>query len=72
MCKPCLGDNIVVTDNIAEKDPALIRRLRIFTDKPEQFELKKKYQFTVKVRGKIPKGHPIRDADLVSFAGLPR
>lgn len=71
MCKPCLPDHIVVTDNIDEKDPALIKRLRIFTDKPEQFELKKKYQFTVKVRGKIPKGHPIGDVDLLSFAGMP-
>src|SRR5256886_6342657 len=34
MCKPCLGDHIVVTDNIDEKDPARIQRPRIFTDKP--------------------------------------
>lgn len=70
MCKPCIGDNIVVTDNIAEKDPTLIRRLKIFTDKPGQFELKKRYLFTVKVRGKIPKGHPIYDVDLLSSIGL--
>jgi len=70
MCKPCIGDNIVVTDNIAEKDPARIKRLRIFTDKPEQFELKKQYQFTVRVRGKIPKGQPIHDAELVSSAAF--
>jgi hypothetical protein len=71
MCKPCLGDHVVMTDNIGEKDPALIRRLRIFTEKPEQFESKKKYQFTVKVRGKLQKGQPIRDVDLVSFTGMP-
>src|SRR2546428_12935579 len=39
-CKPCLGDHIVITDNVDEKDPARIKRLRIFTSKPEQFELK--------------------------------
>ena len=67
MCKPCLGDHIVVTDNIEEKDPALIQRLRIFTDKPEQFELKQKYTFTVKVKGKVPSGRAIQDVDLISF-----
>ena len=69
-CKPCLGDHIVITDNIDEKDPALIQRLRIFTDKPEQFELKKKYTFTVKVRGKVQKGRAIEDVDLISFKPL--
>jgi len=49
----------------------LIKHLRIFTEKPEQFESKKKYQFTVKVRGKLQKGQPIRDVDLVSFTGMP-
>jgi predicted NAD-dependent protein-ADP-ribosyltransferase YbiA (DUF1768 family) len=71
MCKPCIGDHIDVTDNLDEKNPALIKRLRIYTDKPEQFEAKKKYLFTVKVRGKILKGQPIHDVDLVSFAGIP-
>lgn len=70
MCKPCLGDHIVVTDNFDEKNPALIKRLRIFTDKSEQFEAKKKYDFTVKVRGKIPKGHPISDVELISFVAV--
>lgn len=70
-CKPCLGDHVIVTDNIDEKDPALIKRLRIFTDKPEQFELKKKYLFTAKVRGKMLKGQPIYDVDVVSFARMP-
>lgn len=70
-CKPCLGDHIVVTGNLDEKDAALIKRLRIFTDKPEQFESKKKYQFTVKARGKIPKGQPLPDVDLLSFTRLP-
>src|SRR5438876_216399 len=50
MCKPCIPNNIVVTDNIEEKDLSKIKRLRIYTEKPEQFELKKKYLFTVKVK----------------------
>ena len=66
-CKPCLGDHIVVTDDVDEKDPAQIKRLRIFTSKPEQFELmKKKYSFLVKVRGKLPKDRAIEEVELIS------
>ena len=58
----------MVTDNVDEKDPALIKRLRIFTDKPEKFEMKKKYSFVVKVKGQLPKGRAIENVDLISFA----
>jgi len=44
-----------------------IKRLRIYTGKPEQFEVKKKYLFTVKVKGAVPPGRPISDVELVSF-----
>jgi len=67
ICKPCIGDHIVITDNLDEKDPALVQRLRIFTDRPEQFDLKKKYSFTVKVKGKIAPGRAIEEVDLISF-----
>jgi hypothetical protein len=67
MCKPCIGDHVVITDNIDEKDRASIQRVRVFTDKPGQFELKKKYSFTVKVKGKVAPAHAIQDVDLVSF-----
>jgi predicted NAD-dependent protein-ADP-ribosyltransferase YbiA (DUF1768 family) len=69
MCKPCIGDNIVVTDNITEKDPKLIRRLKIFTEKPGQFELTKRYQLTVKVRARTGPGKLI--VELVSFTVSP-
>jgi hypothetical protein len=67
MCKPCNPDNIDVTSNLDEKNSALIKRLRIFTDKPEKFEMKKKYSFVVKVKGQTPKGRAIENADLISF-----
>lgn len=67
MCKPCIPDNIDVTDNLDDKNPALIKRLRIFTDKPEKFELKKKYSFLVKVKGRTPQGRAIENVDLISF-----
>ena len=65
MCKPCIGDHLVVTDKLDEKDPALVTRLRIFTDKPEKFALRGKYSFLVKTRGKVAKGHPITEVDLI-------
>jgi len=67
-CKPSLGDYVVVTDNIDEKDPLLTKRLRVFTGTPERLErfvLKKKYSFIAKVRGKVPSGKPIEDLDLL-------
>jgi len=66
MCKPCIGDHIVVTDNLDEKDPALRKRLRIFTDQPEKFALREKYSFLVKARGTIPKGQPLNNVDLLA------
>jgi hypothetical protein len=70
MCKPCIPDNIVITDATDEKDLSKINRLRIFTDKPEQFELKKKYSFTVNLKNKLPAGQAITDVHLVSFEPL--
>jgi hypothetical protein len=68
MCKPCIGDHIVVTDTLDEKDPALRKRLRIFTDQPEKFALREKYSFLVKARGTIPKGQPLNSVDLLAQA----
>lgn len=67
MCKPCIPDNIVITDDIEQKEPSKINRLRIYYNKPEQFEVNKKYSFTVRVKGKVPAGQAIHDADLISF-----
>jgi predicted NAD-dependent protein-ADP-ribosyltransferase YbiA (DUF1768 family) len=66
MCKPCVGDHIVVVEALEEKDPARVKGLWIFADKPDKFELRKKYSFTVKPRGKIAKGQPIRNLDLIA------
>ena len=70
ICKPCIPDNLVITDATDPKDLSKINRLRIFTDKPEQFELKKKYSFTVNLKNKVPAAHAITDVHLVSFEPL--
>jgi hypothetical protein len=72
-CKPCLGDYFVITDNLDEKDPPLIKRLRVFISKPEKLELfelrlkKKCGAFTAKVRGEVPRGKPIEDLDFIDL-----
>jgi hypothetical protein len=66
-CKPCLGDCIVIANNLDEKDPLLIKRLRVYTDQPERFELKQKFSFVAKVRGKVPSGKPIENLDLIDL-----
>lgn len=72
MCKPCLGDHLVITDNPDERDPALIRRLRIFAKRPalEEIETAKKYSFLVKVKGRLHDGKPLEEADLISAVPL--
>ena len=70
ICKPCIPDNLVITDAADPKDLSKINRLRIFTDKPDQLELKKKYSFAVNLKNKVPAGHPITDVQLVSFEPL--
>jgi hypothetical protein len=45
----------------------LIKRLRVYTDQPERFELKQKFSFVAKVRGKVPSGKPIENLDLIDL-----
>jgi len=66
-CKPCIPDNVVVTDDIDAGDLSKINRLRIYTDKPDAFELKKKYVFTVKIKGAQIEGRAIDSVELVGF-----
>src|SRR2546421_5443062 len=66
-CKPCIPDNIVVTDETDAKDLSQIKRFRIYTDKTDQFERKKKYMFTVKIKGIAPAGRAIDSVELVGF-----
>jgi hypothetical protein len=70
MCKPCIPDNVVITDSAEPKDLSKINRLRIFTDKPDQFEQKTKYSFTVKLKQPLPAGQAITAVNLVSFEPL--
>ena len=70
MCKPCLGDHILITNNVHEKDPLFVKRLRVFTKEPERFEVGKKYLLTVKIRGKRQPDKELDAVDLIGFEGL--
>ena len=67
MCKPCIPDNVVITDTADSKDLSKVNRLRIYTERADQFEQKKKYSFTVKLKQPFPPGQAITAVDLVSF-----
>ncbi len=65
MCKPCIGDHFVLTNKLHEEDPALIKRLRVFTSETRGFEVGKKYLITVKQRGKKAPDKPVDEVDLI-------
>jgi hypothetical protein len=67
MCKPCIGDHLVITDDVKETDPKLIKRLWVFTDEPSHFEVGKRYSFQVKIRGKKQPHKPVQEVDLLAF-----
>lgn len=70
MCKPCIPNNVVIADKIDLKDIASMKRLRIYTEKPDEFIPKKRYVFTLRIKGDLEKGKPIENVELVNFKVL--
>ena len=71
-CKPCMGDNIVISqeNKILDNYNLTPNDLIIFTQTPEIFELGKKYQFTIRLTETKSTSEPINDLELVSFEFL--
>jgi hypothetical protein len=67
MCKPCIPDNVTIVDSSDLTDISKLKRLRIYTDKTDRFEVKKEYLLTVKVKGNLASGRQITDVDLTSI-----
>ena len=67
MCKPCIPESVVISDKIDQKDISSIKRLSIYTKDTDQFTLKRRYIFTLKIKGDLEKGKPIENVDLVNF-----
>lgn len=72
MCKPCIPDNITLGETPEWKDSVPAARLRIYTEKTDKFELKKKYLLTVKVKGNAPAGQPVESVELIDVEDASR
>jgi len=69
MCKVCMGDNIVISmDNkLLESYSLTEKELIVFAENPKQFELGKKYKFTIRIFDYKSTGEPINNIELVGY-----
>lgn len=68
-CKPCMKDNIVISENNKLLDTYTLTNSEIivFANNPKQFELGKKYSFSVKLLDSKSTNEPINDIELVGY-----
>lgn len=71
MCKPCIPDNITLTDSDDWSNLSSLKRLRVYTERTDEFKLKGKYILTVRVKGNLQAGKPVESVDLVASSGEP-
>jgi len=69
LCKPCMRENIVISKNNKQLDAYYLteNELIIFANNPKQFELGKKYKFSIKILDYKSTGKPINDIELVGY-----
>jgi len=72
MCKPCMGDNIVISEmnKLLDTYSLTNNEMIIFVKNPNQFELGKKYSFSVNVRESKSTSEPINDVELTGYSSL--
>ncbi len=72
MCKPCMEDNIVIseTNKILDTYSLASDEMIIFVKDPNQFELGKRYSFSVNVRQSKSTSEPINDVELTGYSSL--
>ncbi|KKR11828.1 MAG: hypothetical protein UT39_C0002G0009 [Candidatus Woesebacteria bacterium GW2011_GWA1_39_21] len=68
-CKPCMRDNIVISENNKLLDTYILtnNEIVVFANNPKQFELGKKYSFSVKILDHKSTDEPINDIELVGY-----
>ena len=68
-CKPCMGDNIEISENNKLLDTYSLSdtELIIFSNNPKQFELGKKYKFSIKILDDKSTGESINDIELIGY-----
>lgn len=70
MCKPCMGDNIVISDNsklIDSYSQVTDSEVIVFTDNPNVFKLGKRYKLEIRISDKKSTLEPINNLELVSY-----
>ena len=67
-CKPCMGDNILASDinELKESYSFTNSELILFTAQPKQFELGKKYRFSIAVLSHNP-SNKINGANIMGY-----
>ncbi len=72
MCKPCMRDNIVISENNALLDSysPSSSEIIIFTNNPKQFELGKKYKFSIRITDYKSTGEPLNNIELLGYDSL--
>ncbi len=71
MCKPCIADNVTLTDTDDRSDLSNLKRLRVFTEETDKFVMNGKYIVTVRVKGTPKMGDAIDSVDLISIDTTP-
>lgn len=68
-CKPCMRDNIVISENnqILETYTLSNNEMILFANNPKQFELGKKYQFSIKILDYKSTGESINDVEIIGY-----
>ena len=69
MCKPCMGNNIVISEenkliegySLSDKD------IILFANNPKQFELGKKYTFSIEILGRKTTGDSLNDIEIIGY-----
>ena len=69
LCKTCMGDNIVISENsnMLETYNLTTNELIIFVENSKQFEIGKKYTFSIEILDYKTTGEPVNDIKLVGY-----
>jgi hypothetical protein len=70
MCKPCMGDNIVISDDQKQMGTYTLtdNDIIVFTDKTKDFTTGKKYTFTIRLTDSKSTMDTINDVELVDYS----
>ncbi|MDD3083698.1 MAG: hypothetical protein PHP82_01615 [Candidatus ainarchaeum sp.] len=68
-CKPCMQDNIIISEKnfLLENYALSSTEIILFVENPKQFELGKKYVFSIKITNHNSTNELINDIDLVGY-----